>query len=276
MSMNRLSVQKRAQIVQLLVEGVSMRAASRITGCSINTVIKLLCDVGEACLDYQDRMFVDLPCTRVQVDELCSYVGCRRKNEGKTIKDHPGEVWVWTAICADTKLIPVVTVGDRSLVMAKIFMKDLAVRLKNRVQLTSDGFSAYEMATDEAFGIDVDFGMLIKQYDHEGSARQRYKGALRHPKIGNPDPRHISTSYIERSNLTLRMGCKRFTRQTNAFSKLLRNHILALALHHMHYNFGRIHSSLRVSPAMAAGISPVLWSFEDIVRMSDGYWMSAK
>ncbi|MGQ0526873.1 MAG: IS1 family transposase [Alphaproteobacteria bacterium] len=199
---------------------------------------------------------------RIEVDEMHSFVGRRAKNARPGRPE--GAYWIWTALCSDTKIIPVWRVGPRNARIAQEFIVDLAPRLKNRVQLTSDGLTKYPDAIEYAFGPDIDYGMVTKQYDGRG----RYIGAVRGKKIGNPDPALIGTSYIERSNLTLRMGCRRFARRTNAHSKTLENHRHALALHFMYYNFARVHGTLRVAPAMEAGVSDRLWSLEDIARLA--------
>lgn len=266
-NMNRKSIEERAKIIHLLVEGNSLRATARLADVAYNTVLKLLVDVGNACLDYQGENLVDLPCKRVQVDELYSFVGCNRRSMGKTINPHPGDVWIWTSLCADTKIMPNFMVGDRTKEIANLFIMDLSSRMRGRIQLTSDGFGPYRDAVESVYGDGVDFGMLVKQYSNNPKSRDRYMGAIKTRIIGNPDPSHISTSYIERSNLTLRMGCRRFARKTNAFSKKIENHTAALGLHFMYYNFVRVHSTLRVTPAMDAGLTDRLWSCEDIARL---------
>src|SRR6185437_7314247 len=276
--MNKLPLEKRAQILGMMVEGMALRAISRLTGASKNTIAKLLVDAGHACSEYQDRVLVDLPCKRVQVDEIWSFIGAKAKNvrpEDKRLGR--GDVWTWTAICADSKLVPSWFVGNRDSAHAMQFMHDLAGRLGNRVQLTSDGHRAYLDAVDAAFGADVDYAMLVKLYGNppsEAEAHRRYSpspciGAKRDTITGNPDPEHISTSYVERQNLNIRMGLRRFTRLTNAFSKKMENHVHALSIYFMHYNFARVHSAHRMSPAMAVNVSDKLWSMEDIVRMVD-------
>lgn len=272
---NRLNIAKRAQILGMLVEGMSMRATARLADVSINTVTKLLIDVGQAASDYQDSALRNLPCKRVQVDEIWAFVGAKEKNASEAQKATGyGDIWTWTAICADTKLIPSWYVGERDGAAGHVFVRDLAERLANRVQLTSDGHKVYLDAVERAFGSDIDYAMLVKHYGPapEGPQR-RYSpaeclGTTVGTVTGKPDPKHISTSYAERSNLTLRMGCRRFTRLTNAFSKKVENHSLAVALHMMHYNFGRIHKTLRVTPAMAAGVTDHVWSLEEIAALA--------
>jgi len=274
--MNRLPTEKRAQILGMMVEGMSIRAISRLTGASKNTIAKLLADAGAACLAYQDTVLRDLPCKRLQVDEIWSFVYAKARNVPERLKDDPGvgDVWTWTAIDADTKLVPSWFVGSRDGDAAKRFICDLAHRLANRVQLTSDGHNAYLHAVEEGFGTDVDYAMLVKIYGPGPEGQRRYSppeviGTQTFCCRGKPDPKHISTSFAERQNLSMRMGLRRFTRLTNAFSKKVENHIHALSIYFMHYNFVRIHQSLRVTPAMAAGVTAKLWSLEDMVQIVD-------
>jgi len=274
-SMNKLSTQQRAQILGMMVEGMSIRAISRLTGASKNTIAKLLVDAGKACADYQDNAFCNLSCKRLQVDEIWSFVYAKAKNVPEDKQGEDGDVWTWTAIDADTKLVPSFYLGDRSGESAKTFISDLASRLANRVQLTSDGLKAYVEAVDDAFGAEIDFAQLVKIYgDTPEAMKGKYSpaectGTKKTPITGNPDGKHISTSFVERQNLNIRMGNRRFTRLTNAFSKKIENHFYALAIYFMHYNFARIHQTLRVSPAMAAGVNNTLLSLEDIVRITD-------
>jgi len=278
--MNRKSTTERAKILQLLVEGSSLRSTSRITGASINTVTKLLVEAGEACAWYQDKHLVNLPCRRVQVDEIWSFIYAKEKNVTQDMKEGSGDVWTWTAIDADTKLVPSWRIGSRDADAANDFMKDLAGRMASRIQLTSDGHKPYMQAVEGAFGAYIDYAMLIKIYGTSPSGVTRYSPSpfvgARHRKLsGTPDRKHISTSFAERQNLTMRMSMRRFTRLTNAFSKKVENHGHAIALYFMHYNFCRIHKSLRVSPAMAAGVSQTLWTLEDVVDMM-GEFFKAK
>ena len=274
--MNRLSIEKRAQIIGLLVEGMSMRAVTRITGVSINTVTKLLEDVGMVCNLYQAQTLVNLPCTTVQCDEIWAFCGKKQKNCRGTEIDALGigDVWTWTGICADTKLMVSYMVGKRDTSYAVPFIADLASRLSSRIQLTTDGHHAYIRAVDEAFAGDVDYGMLKKVYGAAPQGDQRrYSPAEfvtdeKRVMVGSPDMAKISTSYVERQNLTMRMGMRRFTRLTNGFSKKVENLEHAVSLHFMHYNFARIHKSLRVTPAMAAGISDHVWSLEEIATLA--------
>lgn len=274
--MNRLTRDERAKILHLLCEGSSIRAVTRLTGASKNTVTKLVVDAGKACLDYQNRTFVNLTCKRIQVDEIWSFVYAKALNAPieKKIAGEAGDVWTWTAIDADTKLIPSWYIGDRSSQSAWEFLTDLRARLSNRIQLTSDGHRAYLVGVAGSFGDDVDFAQLVKIYGKTGSETgvRRYSppeciGAVPHAVYGDPDPKHISTSFAERSNLTMRMNMRRFTRLTNAFSKKVENHAHAVALHMMYYNFVRIHKTLRVTPAMAAGVTDKLWEISDVVAM---------
>lgn len=272
--MNKLPTAKRAQIIGLLVEGTSLRATSRLADVSINTVTKLLVDVGTACAAFQDKALRNLPCKRVQVDEIWSFVYAKEKNvtSAKAAPDKAGDVWTWTAIDADTKLVASWMVGDRSYMTARVFIDNLADRMANRIQLTSDGHRAYVQAVEESFGGAVDYAQLIKVYGAAPESEKRYSaaeciGTETKYVTGNPDPRHVSTSYVERQNLTMRMSMRRFTRLTNAFSKKVENHAHAIALHFMYYNFGRIHKSLRVTPAMAASVSDHVWTLEEIAAL---------
>ena len=272
--MNQLSIEKRVQIISALVEGCSIRATVRMTGASKNTIAKLLVELGAACSEYLNKALVNLPCRRIQADEIWSFVGAKDKNVPSEKRDQfgIGSVWTWVAIDADTKLVCSWLVGKRDPGCATEFIRDLANRLKNRVQLTTDGLKMYLTAVADGFGEDIDYAMLVKIYGADPGEEKRYSpavctGCKKENKIGDPDPRHISTSYVERQNLTMRMQMRRFTRLTNAFSKKVENHIAALALHYMHYNFVRIHQTLRVTPAMAAGITDRLWSVEDIVGL---------
>lgn len=281
MVMNQKPVTERAHILALLTEGNSLRATSRIAGCSINTVTKLLVEIGEACAWYQDKNLRNLPCKRVQVDEIWSFVYSKQKNVPEGMETEAGDIWTWTAIDADTKLIPSWRIGSRDAATAHDFIGDLAGRMTDRIQLTSDGFKKYENAVEAAFGPDVDYAMLVKVYGDTVEGQKRYSpadctGCLKNRVTGTPDEKHISTSFVERQNLTMRMSMRRFTRLTNAFSKKVDNHAHAIALHFMNYNFVRIHKTLRVSPAMAAGVSATLWSLEDVVKMSDSYWYDQK
>jgi IS1 family transposase len=274
--MNKLDTAKRTQVVAALVEGCSIRSIVRMTGVSKNTIAKLLIDLGVACSRYMDAHLVNLKCERVQVDEIWSFIGCKQKQvtEKKLDKGICGDVWTWIAIDADTKLVPCFVIGQRDPDTARQFMEDLAQRLANRIQLTSDGLKCYLNAVKAAFGNDIDYAMLVKIYGETSEGQKRYSpaecvGCKQRRIKGRPDPEHISTSYVERQNLTVRMHMRRFTRLTNAFSKKVENHVASLAIHYMHYNFVRIHQSLRVTPAMAAGVTSRLWSVEDVVKLLD-------
>jgi IS1 family transposase len=270
--MNRLPRDKQIAVIRALVEGCSIRATVRMTGVAKNTVTNLLVDLGAACEAYQFEHLVNLPCKRIQCDEIWSFDGAKQKNVNEGAQG-VGDVWTWTAICADTKLIASWQVGDRGAETAKGFISDLAGRLASRVQLTTDGHKVYLNAIENAFGNDIDYAMLVKQYGecHEGG-EVRYSpavctGAKKEAITGSPDMAHVSTSYVERQNLTMRMSMRRFTRLTNAFSKKVENHAAAVALHFMHYNFARIHQTLRVTPAMAAGVTDHVWEIGEIVDL---------
>lgn len=277
-AMNRLDRKTRAQILHLLCEGQSIRAVTRLTGCSKNTVAKLLVSAGHACAAYQDKALRNLICKRVQMDEIWSFVYAKAANvdRAKAAPDTAGDVWTWTAIDADSKLIISWLLGSRDTNAATAFVADLRSRLANRVQLTSDGHRPYLTAVEDVFGEDVDYAMLVKIYGADPQAEVRYSpakclGAEKKPKIGNPELDHISTSYVERSNLTMRMHMRRFTRLTNAFSKKVENHAAAIALHTMYYNFIRIHQTLKVTPAMAAGVTDQLWEMDDLVGIVEAW-----
>lgn len=277
--MNKLPLQKRVQILSMLCEGSSMRSISRVCDVSINTVSKMLVDAGQVCAAYHDQYVRGLTCKRVQCDEIWSFCYSKDKNvkAAKAAPEGAGNVWTWTALDADTKLICTWAVGGRDAESARNIMEDLQSRVKTRMQITTDGLRLYLDAVQEAFGADgIDFAQLIKifgQPEGKGNDR-RYSpaecvGTKKIAVDGNPDIKHVSTSYVERQNLNMRMGMRRFTRLTNAFSKKLENHCHALALYFMFYNFARIHKTLKVTPAMAAGVTDKLWSMEDIVALID-------
>lgn len=274
--MNLLTIEKRVQIINLLVEGMSMRAASRIADVSINTVMKLLGDVGAACAEYQDVALRKLNCKRVQCDEIWSFVGMKQKNVPHELAGvlGYGDVYTWTAIDADTKLVPCWHVGSRDADAARAFIGDLSERLAHRVQLTTDGHGAYLSAVADSFNGHIDYAMLIKQYGDAPAreASRKYSPSAFtgcHAQVigGYPDSEHVSTSFVERQNLTMRMHMRRFTRLTNGFSKKRANHMAAVSLHFMFYNFGKVHKTLRVTPAMEAGIADHVWTIEEIVRL---------
>jgi IS1 family transposase len=275
--MNKLPVSKRSQILSMLVEGMSMRSVSRIADVSINTVTKLLVDAGTACAKYHNENVREVKSARIQCDEIWSFCYAKAKNVpmAKAAPEEAGDVWTWTALDADSKLIVSYLVGGRDSGYALEFMDDVASRLANRVQLTTDGHKAYLRAVEEAFGSHVDYAQLVKLY---GPAPEQFAGryspaqctgAIRQPVEGRPDYNHISTSYVERQNLSMRMGMRRFTRLTNGFSKKIDNHIHMLSLYFVHYNFCRIHKSLKVTPAMQAGLSDTAHDMEWIVGLID-------
>jgi IS1 family transposase len=275
-SMNRLPIERRAAVVSALVEGNSIRSTVRMTGVAKNTVVKLLADLGTACDRFQHRALRGLTCRRIECDEIWSFIGMKQKNipEERQGEKGIGDCWTFVALDGDSKLAVTWLVGARDLVNATIFMKDLASRLANRVQLTTDGLRAYLDAVEMGFGGEIDFAQLQKIYGQPVGDETRYSppvciGCETRKISGNPDPDLISTSYIERQNLTMRMRMRRFTRLTNAFSKKLDNHAHSVSLHFMHYNFARVHQSLRSTPAMRAGVTDHLWSIEEIVRLAD-------
>ena len=272
--MNRLSIQQRTQIVNALVEGNSIRATCRMTGAAKNTVVKLLVDVGEACARYQDKELRGLTCRRIQCDEIWSFCHAKEKNVPAEHKGEfgYGDVWTWTAIDADSKLVLSWCIGGRDSYTALAFMQDVARRLTQRVQLTTDGLKVYLDAVERAFGKDIDYAMLQKLYGSSPEDERRYSpakclGTQVEAIQGNPDPKHVSTSYVERQNLTMRMHMRRFTRLTNAFSKKVQNLGHAVALHFMYYNFCRRHQTLGMTPAMAAGLTDHEWSVREIVEL---------
>jgi IS1 family transposase len=288
--MNKLSPEDRARVLHLLCEGQSIRGVTRLTGASKNTVIKLAVDAGHAAAWYQDRVLRNLPCTRIQADEIWGFVAVKEAKRLKATKNHDdqhGDVWVWICTCADTKLVPSFFVGKRDTYAAYNLMRDLSERLDGRkFQLTTDALNRYLPAVGAAFDPEnIDYAMLQKQYGQsyegkKGSAERRYSpavctGAKKVPITGNPDPKHISTSYSERNNLNVRMHSRRMTRLTNAFSKKLENHYCAMALHFLYYNFVRIHQTLKVTPAMAAGVATRLWEMSDVVDMIEA-WEAAQ
>src|SRR5258708_515169 len=274
--MDRLTIEKGTESIAALVEGSAINATARMTGVSKPTILKLLKDVGEACAAFEDKALRNLPCKRIQCDEIHNFCYAREKNVPAEKKGQfgYGDVWTWTAIDADTKLLCSWMVGDRSATTAHRFMQDLASRLANRVQLTTDGHRAYLEAVESAFGMGIDYAMLVKMYGNDREDQTGYSPAecigCRMVEItGKPDIKHVSTSYVERHNLTIRMQMRRFTRLTNAHSKKIENQIYAFAIHSMHYNFARVCQTLRVTPAMEAGISDHVWSIEEIVSLLD-------
>ncbi len=272
--MNRLSVSDRARIIAALVEGNSLRSTSRLCGVAFNTVLKIVPEIGMACADYHDAHVRNVRARRIQCDEIWQFVGAKAKNATPEQKQQGwGDVWTWTAIDADTKLCISYMVGGRDSGWAYDFMRDVSRRVRGRVQLTTDGHKPYLQAVENAFGMDVDFATLHKIYgassedDHRRYSPAACIGAECKVVTGDPDPKHISTSFVERQNLTMRMSMRRFTRLTNGFSKKIENHAFAVALHFMHYNFCRIHKTLRVAPAMEAGLSDHVWTLEELAGL---------
>ncbi len=276
--MNRLTKGERARILHLLCEDMSIRAVTRLTGVSKTTVTKLLVDAGTAAAWYQDRVFQNLSCKKLQIDEIWGFVGAKQKNVStmKAQVQDAGDAWLWLATDADTKLVPCWHIGGRDSSAAMEFIDDLASRLANRVQITTDGHKAYLDAIDTAFGGEVDYAMLVKLYGQAPEGARRYSpaectGAIKTPIQGHPDLKHVSTSYAERNNLNVRMHSRRMTRLTNAFSKKMENHAHAMALHFLYYNFVRIHQTLKITPAMAAGVTKRLWEIGDIVGVLEAW-----
>jgi IS1 family transposase len=276
--MNRLSTEKRAQIIGCLVEGNSIRATVRMTGAAKNTITKLLVDLGEVCAEYQDGVFQDLPCTAIEADEIWSFCYAKQKNVPEQFKGTPGygDVWTFTAICADTKLVPSWLVGERTMDDAEVFLTDLASRVSGRIQLSTDGHRIYEGTVGPSFANNVDWAQIQKHY--AAGEQGKYSppvctGTKRRVLRGNPDPDRISTSYVERQNLTMRMGMRRFTRLTNGFSCKVENLAHAVSLHFMHYNFARPNQALKEryprTPAMAAGVADHIWSLQEIAALLD-------
>jgi IS1 family transposase len=279
--MNKLDRDSRAKVVHLLCEGMSIRAVTRLTGASKTTVSKLVCDMGAAAGWYQDRVFQNLACRRLQIDEIWGFVAAKQKNvpNMKHVQPDAADAWLWMATDAETKLVPCWHVGRRDGRAAHEFIGDLAGRLANRPQITTDGLKVYLDAVDAAFGGEVDFAQLVKFYGPSLEGEHRYSpaectGAVKTPIQGNPDERHISTSYAERNNLNVRMHSRRMTRLTNAFSKKLENHARAMATHFFYYNFVRIHKTLKVTPAMAAGVTDCLWEVADMVNVLEAWEVS--
>ena len=273
--MNKLSNHQRCQAISCLIEGCSIRSTVRMTGIAKKTVMRLLAEVGQVCATFQDRVFRNLTCQRLQVDELWAFVYCKHKNLTPRImarNPNAGDVWLWVAMDADTKLVPCWLLAGRDADAASVFMRDLASRLKYCVQLTTDGHRAYLTAVEQAFGADIDYSMLVKIYGEASETETRYSpgeciGCKREHIMGNPDPSHVSTSYVERQNLSARMMMRRYTRLTNAFSRKSENHAAAVALNYFAYNFIRIHRTLRTSPAMASGVTDRLWEVSDLVAL---------
>ena len=277
--MNKLSIEEKVRVVACLVEGNSLRATTRMTGTHRTAIQRLLVELGATCSAYQDKIFRNLKLSRIQCVEIWAFIGCKQKHVRTTnhMRNGWGDVWTWTALDAKTKLVPCWFIGTRDSGAAYHFIHDLKGRLATRVQLTTDGHKAYLEAVEDAFGAEIDYAMLNKIYGTQTgpgsqSAEVRYSpaqcmGAKKAVISGMPDYAHISTSFTERQNLTMRMSMRRFTRLTNGFSKKVANHEAAVALHFMHYNFARIHQTLRITPAMEAGVSDHVWSLEEIVKL---------
>jgi len=273
--MNRLDSTRRAQVVAALVEGNSIRSTVRMTGVAKNTVAKLLLDLGTVCSVHMDRSMRDLPCERIECDEIWAFVYAKQRNVPPEKQGEAGDVWTWVALDPDTKLVPTFHIGPREISAATAFMHDLAGRLRNRVQLTTDGLTAYRTAVPAAFGSNVNYAQLVKSYGTDADPRKperRYSpsvciGSDAVPVNGDPDPAHISTSHIERLNLTMRMSMRRYTRLTNAFSKKVENLAAAVSLHFFHYNFCRVHQTLKTTPPVAAGVTDHVWSLEEMIDL---------
>jgi IS1 family transposase len=273
--MNKLTHNQRTQVVNCLIEGCSIRATVRMTGVAKKTAMRFLVEIGEVCADYQDRVFRKLSCRRIQLDELWGFNYCKQKNVTAEIQDKvlgAGDIWLWIAIDAETKLVPCWQLGDRSAATGYVFVRDLAARLSNRIQLTSDGHRVYLDAVESAFGSEIDYAMLVKMYGNDRESEARYSpaeciGCKEIRIIGRPDPKHISTSYVERQNWSVRTAMPRYTRLSNGFSQKLQNHAAAVALYYFSYNFIKIHRTLRVTPAMAAGVTDHLWDAGELVDL---------
>jgi len=278
-TMNRLTNDARAQVINCLIEGCSIRATVRMTGIAKKTVMRLLVEVGEVCADYQDHVFRNLRCKRLQLDEMWAWIYCKEKNRTEEIaREHPdaGDVWLWVCIDADSKLVPSWMLGQRDLATARDFVNDLAKRVRGRVQVTTDALKTYLNVIEDAFGCEVDYAQLHKVYRAPMENETRYSpacciGCSTKDVTGNPDPKHISTSFVERQNWSVRTSMRRYTRLSNGFSRKLQNHAAATALNYFAYNFIRIHRTLRTSPAMAAGVTDRLWSAKDLAALWEAY-----
>ena len=274
-NMNRLNQAKRVAVVAALVEGNSIRSTCRMTGVAKGTVLSLLSDLGKACAAYHDKHVRNLNSKHIQADEIWSFCFGKDKNLSTAKKTAGlGSLWTWTALDAESKLIVSYLCGGRDAEWATAFLKDVASRVSNRIQLTTDGFHIYKGTVELVFGADIDYAMLIKLFGKPEQPEARYSpgeciGTETHVLAGSPDPAHINTSYVERQNLTMRMSMRRFTRLTNGFSKKVANHESALALHFMYYNFCRVHKTLRVTPAMEAGLAHHVWTIEELVRLME-------
>ena len=277
--MNRLDCNTRAQVINCLIEGCSIRATVRMTGVAKKTVMRLLLEVGEVCADYQDYAFRNLQSKRLQLDEMWSWIYCKEKNRTEEIarmNPDAGDVWLWVCVDADSKLVPSWRLGQRDLATAKDFVEDIAKRVKGRVQITTDALKTYLNVIEDAFGGDCDYAVLHKIYGAPTENETRYSpakciGCEMKEMNGRPDPKHVSTSFVERQNWTVRTNMRRYTRLSNGFSRKLANHAAATALNYFSYNFIKIHRTLRMSPAMAAGVTDRLWSVEDLVVLWEAY-----
>ena len=273
--MNKLSIDKQSQVLSALVEGNSIRSTERMTGIHRDTIMRLSVRLGNGCARVMDETMRNLNCERVQVDEIWSYVGKKQRHlKPEDDRKRLGDMWTFVAIDADTKIVPCFRVGQRNYSETLAFMRDLSSRLANRVQLSTDGLTTYVDAVEAAFGADVDYGQIVKYYEADPIGPGRYSppkvvSSDRNEIAGNPERKHISTSFVERQNLTMRMSMRRFTRLTNAFSKKVENLRAAVGLHFAHYNFVRIHKSLRVTPVMAAGVGNRVWSMQDLIEVAD-------
>jgi IS1 family transposase len=277
--MNRLDSHTRAQVISCLIEGCSIRSAVRMTGVAKKTVMRLLVEVGDVCAEYQDHVFRNLQSKRLQLDEMWSWIYCKDKNRTEEIaRKNPdaGDVWLWVCVDADSKLVPSWRLGQRDLATAKDFVEDIAKRVKGRVQITTDQLRTYLNVVEDAFGGQADFAQLHKIYRASGDPDTRYSpakciGCEMKEVSGRPDPKHVSTSFVERQNWSVRTSMRRYTRLSNGFSRKLENHAAATALNYFAYNFIKIHRSLRTSPAMAAGVTDRLWSVKDLVALWEAY-----
>lgn len=277
--MNRLDSKTRAQVIGCLIEGCSIRSTVRMTGVAKKTVMRVLVEVGEVCADYQDNVFRNLRCKRLQLDEMWAWIYCKEKNRTEEIaRKNPdaGDVWLWVCVDADSKLVPTWRLGQRDLATAKDFVDDIAKRVKGRVQITTDALKTYVNVIEDVFGGQADYAQLHKIYGAAEEHDPRYSparciGCEMKEVSGRPDPKHVSTSFVERQNWTVRTNLRRYTRLSNGFSRKLENHAAAVALNYFSYNFIRIHRTLRISPAMAAGVETRLWSVEDLVGLWEAY-----
>lgn len=273
--MNKLNNTKRVAILRCLVEGNSVRSTVRITGAAKNTVIKLLVEAGTVCAEYQDRVFRGLECPRIQCDEIWSFVGCKQKNIPEGRSDiHLGDTWTWVAMSPDTKLVFSWVIGDRGPEFAGLFVEDIASRVIGRTQITTDAYKPYLAAVKASLGDRADYALLVKEYGMSPLSEKRYSPAIclsasKRPVMGNPSEGDIITSHVERQNLTMRMGMRRFTRLTNAFSKKLENHAAAISLHFFYSNFIRVHQSLKTTPAVKQGVADRVWAIDDLVALLD-------